>query len=59
MEHVRFRLQDVAKRLDAGSGWVNTFPDTGPEAQFGGVKETADWGLWTCWRMLMSSLSRL
>ncbi len=33
-------LQDVAERLEAGSVWVNTFPDPGPEAQFGGVKES-------------------
>jgi len=33
-------LQDVADRLDAGSIWVNSFPQPGPEAQFGGVKES-------------------
>jgi acyl-CoA reductase-like NAD-dependent aldehyde dehydrogenase len=51
MEHVRLRLQDVAERLEAGSGWVNTFPDTGPEAQVGVSRSRGlglSLGLWAC-----------
>ena len=33
-------LQDVADKLEAGSVWVNNFPAAGPQAQFGGVKES-------------------
>ncbi|OAL39080.1 hypothetical protein AYO20_01831 [Fonsecaea nubica] len=34
------KLQEVADKLDAGSVWINTPPGSGPEAQFGGVKES-------------------
>ena len=33
-------LQDVADRLEAGSVWINSYPAAGPQAQFGGVKES-------------------
>ncbi|EXJ90736.1 hypothetical protein A1O1_03840 [Capronia coronata CBS 617.96] len=33
-------LQYVADRLEAGSVWVNSYPAAGPQAQFGGVKES-------------------
>jgi acyl-CoA reductase-like NAD-dependent aldehyde dehydrogenase len=34
------KLQDVADKLEAGSVWINSFPAAGPQAQFGGVKES-------------------
>jgi acyl-CoA reductase-like NAD-dependent aldehyde dehydrogenase len=34
------KLQEVADKLEAGSVWVNSFPAAGPQAQFGGVKES-------------------
>lgn len=34
------KLQEVADKLEAGSVWINSFPAAGPEAQFGGVKES-------------------
>ncbi|KAJ9616404.1 hypothetical protein H2200_000122 [Cladophialophora chaetospira] len=34
------KLQEVADKLEAGSVWINSFPAAGPQAQFGGVKES-------------------
>ncbi|EXJ82739.1 hypothetical protein A1O3_06554 [Capronia epimyces CBS 606.96] len=33
-------LQRVADQLEAGSVWINSYPAAGPQAQFGGVKES-------------------
>lgn len=41
----------VARRLDAGSAWINTHGDTPPDQPFGGIKwsglgtENGPWGL--------------
>lgn len=33
-------LQEVADKLESGTIWVNSFASPGPQAQFGGVKES-------------------
>ncbi|OCT49971.1 putative aldehyde dehydrogenase-like protein [Cladophialophora carrionii] len=34
------KLQEVADKLEAGMVWINSYPAAGPQAQFGGVKES-------------------
>jgi acyl-CoA reductase-like NAD-dependent aldehyde dehydrogenase len=34
------KAQAVADRIEAGSVWINSYPQASPQAQFGGVKES-------------------